>query len=162
MSAPLTVEIRGEALLARIEGAEQRLREGLRRAVLRLAIEAQGKVKAEKLTGQVLHVRTGTLRRSINQRVTETPDGVHASVGTNVEYARIHEYGFAGPVSVKAHTQLRKAVFGKALTNPRRIAIRAHSRNVKMPARPFLRPVLDEMAPRVITDLRTAALEALR
>ena len=53
-------------------------------------------MRATKLTGQLLKVRTGALRDSIDYQVGEDAEGVQARVGTlkkAVVYARIHEYG---------------------------------------------------------------------
>jgi len=43
-----------------------------------------------------LGVVSGTLRRSINKKVTVTPGKVSAMVGTNVKYGRRHEFGEEG------------------------------------------------------------------
>ena len=93
MSDGISVEFSAEPLLAKIQGSGEALLENLRRAVLRIGISVQAVVKDEKLSGQVLHVRTGTLRRSINFQPSEDTSGIYGSVGTNVEYAAIHEYG---------------------------------------------------------------------
>ena len=53
---------------------------GNARAVARLGLELQRKVQAEKLSGQVLKVRTGSLRSSINTKVTDTPSEISAMV----------------------------------------------------------------------------------
>lgn len=53
-----------------------------------------GEVKENYLSGQVLNVRSDRLRSSITFRGVSTPwSEMEAAVGTNVEYARIHEYG---------------------------------------------------------------------
>ena len=97
----------------------------------RTAIDLTAQVKGGKLSGQVLNVRSGRLRRSINYRVTESATGTEVKVGTNVEYARVHEYGFAGRVSVKEHMRAGKRV-------------RAHTKNMRVPERSFLRSTLKE------------------
>jgi phage gpG-like protein len=61
--------------------------------VKRLGIMLLNKVKSEKLSGQVLNVKTGRLRRSINMKFTSSANSASASVGTNLVYARIHEFG---------------------------------------------------------------------
>ena len=43
-----------------------------------------------------LGVVTGTLRRSINKKVSVTPGKISATVGTNVKYAPRHEFGQEG------------------------------------------------------------------
>lgn len=145
----LIVTMKAEALLARLAGTSERLRRNLRATVQRLAIKVQGIVKEGKLTGQVLHVRTGTLRRSINQRIEETSTGVFAKVGTNVRYAAIHEYGFDGRVDVRSHTRLG-------------MPVRAHVRQVHMPKRSFLVSTLTEMSGEIRTSLRSTILQAVQ
>lgn len=157
----IVIDIRAEALLARIQGAAAVMEQRLTRAVTRLSIEVQAAVKEQKLTGQVLHVRTGTLRRSINRRVTQIPQGTFASVGTNVSYARVHEFGFRGNVSVRARTRKVKSAFGKPLRAAALQNVRAHSRRVDLPARSFLRSTLREQEPRIVSSLRDAVLGAL-
>ena len=57
-----------------------------------LGVELQALVK-NKLSDDVLHVRSGTLRRSIGLKIIVTTGTISAIVGTNLIYARIHEYG---------------------------------------------------------------------
>lgn len=145
----LTYDIRAEALLARLKGNAEALQGVMRSVVSRLGIEVQTSVKEDKLTGQALSVRTGTLRRSINLRVTEDAAGVVASVGTNVVYGAIHEYGYQGAMTVRAHTRGNHSV-------------RTHTRQVNLPARSFLRSTLQDMTPHIQTTLREAALKAVQ
>lgn len=162
MSQPaLSVDVRAEALLARLSGAAEQLRANVTRVITRGSLTVQARVKEQKLTGQVLSVRTGTLRRSINRRIEAGPDGIFATVGTNVRYAAIHEYGFNGTSNVKAHTRKITQAFGKPLREAALQNVRAHSRKVNMPARPFLRPALQEEWPAIRENLRQAALDAV-
>lgn len=167
MADQIVVSMRAEALLARLAGTGAALQSGMRRAVERLSIIVQGGVKEGKLTGQVLHVRTGTLRRSINRRITEDSSGVFATVGTNVRYAAAHEYGFDGEVTVKAHT--RRAQQQMALKGKKRpgksegtINVRQFTRHMHLPEKSFLRSELRDRTPQIQQDLRSAALEAIR
>ncbi len=148
----ITVDIRAEEFLARLAGSEQRLHAELVRVINRLSIEVQSSVKSDKLSGQALHARTGTLRRSINRVVTEAPGSIIAQVGTNVVYAHAHEYGFQGSVNVREHA--RKSAKGTA-------TVRAHMRNMNVPERSFLRSTLTEFAPKIRADIKAAALRAL-
>ena len=156
----------------RLTGAAAKLLKGIEEAVTREALNLVAYIKQNKLSDQVLHVRTGRLRRSITARFEGKGTGsFKAFVGTNVKYARIHEYGFEGSVSVKAHvvkehTRLQKIAFGKLMKEPKVVTVRehavqAHSMNMKMPARPFLRPSLEENAGRITTNIRKALTGAL-
>lgn len=148
---------------AKLQRVPRQIEVSVLRAVRRLAIDLQGYVKGQKLTGQVLHVRTGTLRRSINQDVQQDGNKIRGVVGTNVSYARIHEYGFTGSVNVKQHLRTITQAFGKTLKSPATQMVQAHSRNVNLPERSFLRSALKEFEPKITEGLRKAASgEALR
>lgn len=68
----LTAKILGaESVTMRLASAPAAVLVRVRTEVERLGIELQRKVKESKLTGQVLKVKTGRLRRSINLKVTE-------------------------------------------------------------------------------------------
>jgi phage gpG-like protein len=150
----LTVDVRAEQLLAQLAGSGDRFMADQAVAVDRLSIEVQALVKDTKLSGQVLHTRTGTLRRSINRKIIKTPSTVAAEVGTNVVYAAVHEYGFDGPVNVREHT---RKLAGGGTAN-----VRAYVMSMHMPERSFLRSTLDEQTTHIIETLRAAALKSLR
>jgi phage gpG-like protein len=167
------IDVRDEILQARMRGRWAQLREAMIRVITRLSIEVQGAVKETKLTGQVLHVRTGTLRRSINRKVEVEGDSVRATIGTNVEYAGVHEYGFNGTVSVPAYvrrSQSQMALaryrtnkagekieirgsYRKAGGGPGEINVRAHSRVMNMPERSYLRSTLREFRERIRSQI---------
>jgi phage gpG-like protein len=104
-----------------------------------------------KLSGPVLKNRTGTLRRSINYRIAETGTSIKAFVGTNVVYARIHEYGGVTkphvimPRNAKALHFLMggKDAFAKSVQHP----------GSKMPERSFLRSTLTDMQSEIRQEL---------
>jgi phage gpG-like protein len=158
-----------EARLAALPG---KLQASLTRAVQRLSIKLQGNVMASKLSGQVLHVRTGTLRRSINQKVEQSGNTIRGSVGTNVEYAAIHEYGgtiFIPPRIRKTHFKMDKygnikQGFAKKreanLTKEH--AARSFGTHVTFPERSFLRSALKDMEPEILATLNEATAEAVK
>ena len=153
-----------EAVQSRFVLAASTSRKRVEVEVKRLGIELLNKVKADKLSGQVLNVKTGKLRRSMNMKFENSQDGMSASVGTNTVYARIHEFG--GKIFPKNGKALKftwpghagnfidyKAV-GKALLKggAARSANKAISigdvhmlKCVNMPMRSFLRSALEEM-----------------
>jgi phage gpG-like protein len=136
-----------------------------------LGFELEAYVKARKLTGQVLKVRTGRLRASISQssaqrggdsrsRFVSTENSATAIVGTNVIYGAAWEFGSRAhdivPLRAKA---LRFEIGGQVLFR----------RRVTKPAqapRPFLRPSLQEMKPHIIerieATLRRVAVETIK
>lgn len=136
---------------AKLRAFPDRVAERLATVMRRLGIQLQKNVKRDKLSGTVLKNRTGNLRRSIAERLERTDDAVTARVGIfagpTIHYGRAHEFGFAGPVTVRAHL---RAIKGKAHL------VRAHTRNVTLPERSFLRSALREMAPAVLKAIEGA------
>ena len=163
---------------------------GIKSQVTSLAITIQGYVKNSKLTGQVLHVRTDRLRRSITFKVTAEGTLVSGVVGTNVVYARIHEFG--GVIKRKARTQIlrfrtnkngnymhqsdlsmgphQSGFAYKALVFAKKNAkgdFTERKQKIKggiitMPERSFLRSSLDDKASDIRANLQMAIREALK
>ena len=83
----------GNALI-RIDQTGKNITAELKISVTRAAIMMMAHVKENKLSGGVLNVKTGRLRRSINQSVKSDENSVIGQVGTNVSYGRFWELGF--------------------------------------------------------------------
>nr|DAS21207.1 MAG TPA: virion morphogenesis protein [Caudoviricetes sp.] len=154
--------IGGDVLAAVLRSYGNKVQSAIVQSVGRSALRLQREVMQNRLSGQVLNVRTGNLRRSIHQRVTNTGSAVIGEVNTNVRYGKAHEYGFAGAVNVKASLRQVRQAFGRPLKSPRYVQVRAHSRNVRLPERSFLRSALRDMKPMIETDLQKSIEGALR
>jgi phage gpG-like protein len=137
-------------------------RKRVRDTVSRLALQLLRHVKADKLSGQVLRNVTGTLRRSINQKVRDEQGAIIGSVGTNLSYARAHELGvdMHKAVQVRAHLRTITQAWGRPLATPRQVQVGPFSRNqhIHLPERSFLRSALDDMRP----EIRQQLVDALR
>lgn len=157
----IKITVNDQAVMANLRSMGPRIREALRAAMTREAIALTRHTKEEKLSGQVLKNRTGTLRRSINFHVTENAAGVSASVGTNSKYGHAHEYGFTGAVSVREHLRTVKQAFGRPI-DPVSVSVREHLRNMKLPERSFLRSSLRERTPSISEQLRAAVSGAIK
>lgn len=143
-------------LVARFDRFGPEVQKSLESGVGRLALKLLAHVKEDKLSDQVLRVRTGRLRRSINQKVQVDGARVYATVGTNVAYAARLEFGFTGTESVRAHLRMMKKAFGKTVKNPHQIMVGAHSRKVNYPAHSFLRSALEDMRDEITAGLQSA------
>jgi HK97 gp10 family phage protein len=142
----------GQELARRLNEIGERARPAMVRAMTRATILLQNHVKSDKLSGQVLKNRTGTLRRSINQEVEDRGDEIVGIVGTNVEYAAIHEFGFTGQESVREH--LRRTLRGET-------TVRSYLRQMNMPERSFLRSALADYEDQLTSELRRGLEEAI-
>lgn len=152
----------GEEVAVRLGSMPDHTRTALRDGISALTLRLLAKVKAEKLSDQVLRVRTGRLRRSITSRISEAGRVVTGTVGTNVEYAARHEFGKQGPEQVREHLRMVKQAWGKTLKQPHQVTVRAHTRNINYPARSFLRSTLEEMRPEISAELSAALNRAMK
>jgi len=123
-------------LFDRLEGTQQA-------RVVKRAMTQSGKylhrwIVQNRLKGRrprYLDVVSGRLYSSITATSLEPTDtGFQIRIGTNVEYAPTHEFGFRGTVGVRSHIRKRK----KSLS-----LVRAHSRRMNIRKRPFIRPAIE-------------------
>ena len=118
-------------------------------------------IKADKLSGQVLNVRTGNLRRSIFSGVEDNGDTIEiwAKQSGDVKYGAIHEFGGKTaaheilPVKAKALHFIvgGKEVFAKIVHHPGSV----------MPERSYMRSSLEDMKDTIIAGLKDAVLQEL-
>lgn len=127
-----------------------------------LTLMLQGYIQQSKLSGQVLKVKTGALRRSIFQEVTDRASAVVGRVYSSgdVKYAAIHEFGG----QTKAHIiRPRKAEALSFMMGGRRIfASEVHHPGSKMPVRSFMRTGLADKAGIIERELKRTVVGALQ
>lgn len=143
MSSMIQVALVGnEKLVAKFDTYVGRFREELKTAMNVIVFTLVRYVQENKLSGQVLHRRTGTLSRSIKGIVTENAGAVIGNVTSRdrgnapLAYAAYHELGFNGQMTVRAH--MRKTMSGGEAS------VRSYVRTVHYPAHPFMKPTRDE------------------
>lgn len=155
--------IGADRVVAFMELLPDHVLKALQMDVSRLALALLAKVKEEKLSGQVLRNQTGTLRRSINQRVeTFGRSAVVGSVGTNLSYAAAHEFGVNKTVDVKGHMRMVKVAWGKAVKSPKEHWVKGFARKMNLPEASFLRSAMREMAPEITEGLEAAIGQAVK
>jgi phage gpG-like protein len=89
-------------------------------------------VRERKLSGQVLHERTGKLKRSLRTRTTGSGGVYEVHVGSNLVYAGIHEHG--GTILPKRGRYLHFVIDGE----------HKQVEKVVIPKRAYLGPTADE------------------
>ena len=95
-----------------------------------------------------LGVRTNRLRSSLRRAKARSVSdlGVVSSIGSNVVYLGVHEFGFKGTVNVRSHTRRVTQAFGRILSAPTSVSVSSHKRKVDIPERaPLRRGVTDRM-----------------
>lgn len=142
----LSAAVKGSALLHAVQAGGLVLQNGIK-----------DRIKAVKL------IRTRTLSRSIHMESAATDEQATLTIGTNLEYAAIHEFG--GTVRAKRGKYLAIPVgsYRDSPTKHPRLKARKTSggnlvlvseggqvqyvlkKSVDIPARPYMRPAYDEL-----------------
>lgn len=159
----LTITSDAAEVLQRIRIGQADANAALVREVHQGALRIQARTKQTYLSGHALRRITGRLSRSINvngPRITGGAGGrmesVEANVGTNVEYAAYHEFGFSGAQKVRAFTRQTSTVFGRRLDHKVTQYVAPYTRMVNYKGRPFLRPAATDEFPQITAHIRAA------
>lgn len=158
----LSIKLVGDQqLIARLNAMPGRLRDELRRKVTELTLKLEAKVKA-KLSGQVLNVVTGALRRSIFSTVTATDVSVVGKVASSgdVKYAATHEFG--AKIHIPEIVPTKAAALHFVMGGKEVFAKRVRAHDVRIPERSFLRSSLAEMKSEIVSGMSEAVKEGLR
>lgn len=169
-----------EKVVTALGDKKGRVRVALQVKVRELAIMLAGYVKMMKLTGEVLHVRSGRLRRSITYQVQTDGTIVSGLVGTIVEYARAHEFGVNKVMAVTVRDYLRRtktsmrearkigwrgkyrmAIAREATMGATLVHSFTRQQHIKLPERSFLRTSLNELGPGIREDLAVTVRGAI-
>lgn len=157
----ISADFRGDKpALDRLRALPGAANEGLARAVAKLGIGLQSRIRQDKLSGQVLKTRSGALKASIEVATDRSAAAITATVSTDLDYAAAQEYGFSGTVSVRSSLRRIKQAFGRPIS-AKTISIGAHSRRMNLPERSFLRSALDDMTPDISAGVNDALREAV-
>lgn len=163
-----------------VEATEELLRQGGPRigqiAVSRYMRKASGVTNTEQQTlgpnrTDTLRVVTGRLSRSltgartargapesINRVRQVTSTAIRLIKGSRVPYAEVHEKGFRGSVDVRPHRRTMTDGFGPDSAYPQDVVVTRHTRQMDIPARPYLSPAFEDWK----EELQEAAPPVLR
>jgi phage gpG-like protein len=126
-----------------------------------------GSLPRNELTGSgSLRIHTGRLARSLtgtSENISElTIRGTLISYlfGSLVPYASVHEDGFSGTVAVREHTRTITQAFGRDIA-PNQATVKAHSKNMNIPSRPYLNPALDKQSDFLTNEINRRIYNAI-
>jgi len=155
----LVITVKADAIIAKLRAMPAVMRAKMKVAIDSITLDMQRSVVLNKLEGQVLRHQTGTLIRSIHiEQAAMRGDGMFGQVYTKQDYGIMWEEGFTRRIGAGARGGPR-TLQGKALAK----YFERHPPGTReYAARPFLKPVLHEFEERITTDIRRAALEAIR
>ena len=156
-----TVELRGDKeLIARLDQMPERVRASLYNKVASLASILKTYIIDKKLSGQVLHHRSGDLWRSIHDEATQSANAVLGRVySAGVPYAAIHEYGgktSAHIIEAKTAQALRfekggEEIFAKSVNHPGSV----------MTERSYMRSSLADKKDEIIEGMNDAVMQGV-
>lgn len=142
-----------------------RLKAHLRQAMIDSEAEVLKGIK-DNVSDKLLRVRTGNLRRNFSAGVPTANEsgGYTGIVGSGrTEYAAVHEFGFDGQATVRAHSRAaartRKAsawgsrgrdVFKRRSKNAPTFEVRAHQRHMRIPGRRYAGQAMDAAQPAIV------------
>lgn len=158
----------GQAVVGRLDALPGRVVSAARSSLDAWAMELAGYIKAQKLSGDPLHRRSGRLSSSVHAIQSQTADSVSAGAGggAGVPYAHIHEYG--GVINHPGGTAyfISQLLGGHAffVSNASALAAslpRTQPHDINMPERSYMRSAFREKAPDGISQLRAAVKESI-
>lgn len=159
------------SVATRIMAFKERLTDEISKKLLEFGIRAQATSKKDYLSGprpDKLGVVTGRLRSSIALKFKKEENVSQIDLGSNVDYAPVHELGFTGTVSIRSFIRRirsrdvkqkqfsfkNKSGLKTVMISKGTGTVRAHTRNVNIKARPFLMPAVKDHLGWLIDNLR--------
>jgi len=140
-----TLQRRINRRIAQFNPGDARLKAALYRIGFMIEAETKLNIRRERL------IDTGRLLNSIRFTIARDGSKTVLTAGSfGVPYAAIHEFG--GAIRIREHRRLQTFGFGRRLDPPVNATVRAHTRNMK--ARPYFRPAVKTIAPKVTGILR--------
>jgi phage gpG-like protein len=149
----ITFEYNDSNIRTTLESMPAELHDALLIKVTQLTFMLEAKIK-QRLSGEVLNVITGNLRRSIFSTVEDNGNSIagYCQQSGDVKYGAIHEFGFDGIENVKQHVRTITKAFGVDI-KPKEVIVKAFTRHMKMPERSFMRSSLNDMREQIVEEL---------
>ncbi len=120
-----TIEIQNlDKLMKRFERYRGKAKKAVFRGIKRTAVEVQDEARKNA------PYKTSNLARSIHI-TNEDPDALRITVQTtdnSRKYAAYQEFGYQGVMIVREHEREMTHVWGRKLTSPLKVTVRAHTR----------------------------------
>lgn len=180
----LDFDIKDNELQFVLQRMPDRIRVAMASALNREMMHLVALVKSAYLSGDPLHVKTGTLRRSVTYRVDSSITAITGVAGTNVPYAKVHEFGLTVVQQVRAHTRATGLSTANAKFHATRMGLKgfskkekvnqlkrsasfgaqrvsAFTREISYPKRAFMAPAFAFSQPFIIASLTAALAEAM-
>jgi len=179
-SVQISLSPRAQQLLAAAPAWPLALKPALVAAIDRQNELTTGYIQRNKLSvrgPQTLGVRTNRLRLSARPtKAVVSGDAILSSIGSNVKYAGVHEFGYDGTVRVRSFTRrqvsndqvrgqgrrgFRARERGDRVVASGIARVKAHTRRVRFPARAMFRGGIEERLPNYSRAISSAIVAVL-
>lgn len=107
----ITIKGNAAGVIKKLQALPDSVTNALAKGLARGLLAAVASAQRDFLSGPrplLLDVRTGRLRNSVSSKVAVTPDAITGRLGSNVEYAAYHEFGFHSVINVRAHSRITR------------------------------------------------------
>lgn len=163
----ITIKLEGKKkVVAQLEAMPVAVQVALLQKMEALAVMLQSYIRTDKLSGQVLKVRSGALRRSIQKTVTNFGKRIIAQIFSSgdVKYAGIHEFG--GTINHPGGTPYipRKGMLAIFVSKSDMFAQalpKTKPHPIPMPERSFMRTGLHDKTKEISEGMKEAVLRGL-
>ncbi len=145
------------AILARLKARIDDVRPDspkLNLALTRIGVRLQAATRINVRRAKLID--TGRLINSIQYEFFKEGSIPGIRVGSfGVPYARIHEFGFNGSVSIREHKRLMTKVYGK-IVEPKLVTVKQHSRHMNITGHQYLGKAVESNRDFIIDTIREA------
>lgn len=146
-------------VIARFENLSRETYDRLQKTMVAIGIDLVSHIRRDYLSGQVLNSRSGMLKRSISAKTTQNGITFTTTIGvfpeSRVPYARLHEDG--GTINMPAYVG-RLMRFHAAGTGDLVFTHNRRAYTIRMPARPYVRPAVEESVEFIRSRLQGAVV----
>lgn len=150
-----------EQLTARFSRIGPQLHAGLLSEITEISEDLENYIKNDKLLGQVLNQRSGALRESIHNDVTDQGSTITGRIfsAAPMPYAAIHEYGGTIPAHVVEPVEAAALhfIWGGEEVFFKKVNIPA----IDMPERSYMRSALADSKAEIVNRLRGVVATAI-
>lgn len=157
----IKIEVDDTSINARFGALPRDVHDALVQKVQLLRLKLESHIKGDKLSGQVLHVITGDLRRSIFSGVNDKGDEIEgfAKQSGDVKYGAILEFG--GTVHIPEIVPVKAKALHWVHAGKDVFAKRARAHDVTIPEFRYMRSSLEDMRDEIVSGLKDAVLQEL-
>ena len=109
-----------------------------------------------------INSRSGRLAASLTTVLDRDETVATATLGSDLPYAGVQEYGYRGTVTVRQYVETRSVAFGRPIrAGAVKVTVRDHAMRMNIPGQSYLGNALADNADSILDQLNDAVAEAI-